>query len=86
MIGPVMGRQNPPDDVLVDLNAESFGQLLRNPRESGAWIALLKFHDGSNQSRSRPFGAGLVVPRINSLTLSLTVALPTYPSCCRTCD
>ena len=62
-IGPVMGRQNPPDDVLVDLDAEGFCHPLGNPGATETEIASLEFHDGSDQLRGRPFEAGLVVPR-----------------------
>ena len=61
-IGPVMGRQNPADDVLVNLDAEGFCHLLGNPGAAETGIASLKFHDGSDQFRGRPFGTGLVVP------------------------
>jgi hypothetical protein len=47
-IGPIMRCQNPPDDVLVNLNAESFSQLLGNPQAAKTRIALLEFNDGSD--------------------------------------
>jgi hypothetical protein len=60
-IGPVMGCQNPPRNVLVDLSAKGFSQLLRNAWTTEMRIALLEFNNGSDQFRSWPPGAGLAL-------------------------
>jgi hypothetical protein len=52
-IGPVMSCQNPPDNVLVDLNAEGICHPLGNPGAAETGIASLEFHDGSDRRGRR---------------------------------
>ena len=61
-IGPIIDCQNPPNDVLVDLDAEGFSQLLGDPGAAETRIALLKFNDGSDQFRGWSLGIRLALP------------------------
>ena len=62
ILGSLMCRQDPPDHVLVDLNTESFSQLLRHPWTAKTRVALLEFKDGSDQFRCWSLGTGLAPP------------------------
>ena len=59
--GPIMGCQNPPNDVLVNLDAEGFSQLLGNPGAAKPRIALLEFNDSSDQFRGWSLGTRLAL-------------------------
>jgi hypothetical protein len=50
-----MGCENSANDVLVDVDTESQGNLLGNARASPTWIALLHFNNGTNQIRAWAF-------------------------------
>jgi hypothetical protein len=60
--GTIMGYQNPPDHVLIDLIPEGFDQLLRNPGTAKAQIALIEVNEGSDLFRCRSLGTGLGPP------------------------
>ena len=60
-ISLVMGGQNPADDILVQSQTESLGQMLGDFRTAKAGITALKFRNGLNQVRGRPSGPGPVL-------------------------
>jgi hypothetical protein len=56
--GPIMTGENPSHNVLIDLDIESQGNQLSNPRTASAGIALLCLNDGLNEFFAGPFWAG----------------------------
>lgn len=50
--------ENPPYDVLVDLDTECMGHLLSDARTAESWIAALHLQDHGDQLFGRSFGSG----------------------------
>ena len=55
---PVVTGENPSNDVFVDWDVESQGDLLSNARAAPGGIAQLHLDDGLNEFLVRPFGTG----------------------------
>jgi hypothetical protein len=43
-------------EIFINIGAERFVDLLRNPWTAEAWIALLQFDDGLDEFGGRPLG------------------------------
>jgi hypothetical protein len=54
----VVFGQNTPDHILVDFDAEGFGNLLSNSWTAKPWIATFHFHYGVDDSLGRALGTG----------------------------
>jgi len=58
----IVGHQNPPDHVLVNVDSEGLGDLLGNSGTPTPRIAPLKLEDRLNQFGSRAFWTRLALP------------------------
>ena len=56
-----MGRQNPADHILVNVDPEGLGDLLGNSGTTPPRIAPLELEDRLNQVGRGPFGPGLLL-------------------------
>ena len=56
---PIVTGENPANNVFVDGDVESQGNLLSNPRTAPGWIALLHLNDGFDEFFAGPFWSGL---------------------------
>ena len=55
----VVRGQNPPDDILINKDTESQGQLFSNARTPPTWVALFHLNNCLDQILIRPFGSWL---------------------------
>ena len=58
LIGLIMAGENPADNVFVDWDVESQGNLLSNSRTAPGGIALLCFDNGFNELSGRSLWTG----------------------------
>ncbi len=57
--GSVVAGENPPNNVLIDLDAERQGDLLRDARTAPGWSAIRYLDYGFNQFLAGSLGSGL---------------------------
>ena len=64
--------KNAPHNILIDLNAESQGQLLSNSATAPAWVELFDFNDCLDEFRRRSLGPRLSASLRREQSLILT--------------